>query len=130
MPLLVVLMAAVRMATAHGNGLYAIYLSSIHNLEPDVADGEDPCAFVAIPDYSVSLHIGGLFAILGTAFLGTMLPLIVNRYMKNVSPVLLACGKLLGAGVILATGFIHMFPAANQVTPIPTLREHHFYIVT
>ena len=27
----------------------------------------------------------------------------------------LSCGKLFGAGVILATGFIHMFPSADQV---------------
>ncbi len=74
------------------------------------------CAASNLPEYSETLHIGGVFIILGTSFLGTILPLVINRYWKGVPRIIISCGKLFGAGVILATGFIHMFPSSDQAS--------------
>lgn len=72
-------------------------------------------------DYNKPLHIGAIFIIFATSVAGATLPLIVRRFATNIDNIYFSCGKLFGAGVILATGFIHMFPGADKNLTSPCL---------
>ena len=76
---------------------------------------ETPCAQALTKGYTQSLHIAAIFIVFATSITGATLPLFVKRLASHLDNVYLSCGKLFGAGVILATGFIHMFPTADQV---------------
>lgn len=87
--------------------------------------GGDPCASLEQGDYNLGLHIGAVFIILACSFVGVFLPLMIKlnpfwevpHYINKA----LYYGKFLGSGVILATGFIHIFPDACQELQQPCL---------
>ncbi|KND01589.1 ZIP zinc/iron transporter [Spizellomyces punctatus DAOM BR117] len=82
----------------------------------------DPCAAEVEGEYNMALHIAAIFIIMALSFLGTMLPILGRRTAKEKLP--FQCLKLFGAGVILATAFIHMLmPAQMQLTD-PCLPAH------
>ncbi|KAI8927529.1 Zinc/iron permease [Entophlyctis helioformis] len=80
-----------------------------------VAEAEaDACAFVFEGGYDRTLHIAAIFIIMATSFLGTLLPILGKRFVSSENgKVIITLLKLFGAGVILATAFIHMFIPAN-----------------
>ncbi len=59
-----------------------------------------------------------VFVIFGTSLLGTMIPILLNRTKLGSGKLFFACGKLFGAGVILATALVHMFFPATEVCTI------------
>ncbi|KAI8871572.1 ZIP zinc/iron transport family [Ramicandelaber brevisporus] len=81
-------------------------------------DAELACNQLAIDSDEVvdnSLRIGSLFIILVTSGIGALVPIIAQRLGAAKSPVfqgIIDFGLFFGAGVILATGLIHMFPGA------------------
>ncbi|KAI9360835.1 Zinc/iron permease [Zopfochytrium polystomum] len=90
------------------------------SLSPDATDGgggngavDDPCAADYSETYDMALHIWILFAIMLCSFAGTMLPVVGRRFKL--------LGKMFGAGVILATAWVHMFAPADQALTNPCL---------
>ncbi|KAJ2900009.1 hypothetical protein IWW38_000717 [Coemansia aciculifera] len=68
-----------------------------------------------VEDWDRGLQISGVFIILGVSALGAMLPVACKHVSwLNVSPWLLTLGKFFGAGVILATAFVHMLGGAIE----------------
>eukprot|EP00047_Mylnosiga_fluctuans_P024608 m.164896 g.164896 ORF g.164896 m.164896 type:complete len:366 (-) comp9889_c0_seq2:259-1356(-) len=82
---------------------------------------EDECASEEPPEYDRGFHIGAIFIILVTSLTGAVIPLVARHAGTGISPIALACAKLFGAGVILATGLIHMWPEADQSLTNPCL---------
>ncbi|RKO96927.1 hypothetical protein CXG81DRAFT_1242, partial [Caulochytrium protostelioides] len=75
--------------------------------------------------YSISFHIGAIFALIAVSLGGCLLPMwIGNTWAER--PMLrrfLTMGSLFGAGTVLATGFIHMFLPAQEALTSPCLSE-------
>ena len=65
--------------------------------------------------YDRDLHIAAIFIIFATSFIGAVIPLVASKLWQSMDTIYLSCGKMFGAGVILATGFIHLFAPADQV---------------
>eukprot|EP00698_Gefionella_okellyi_P021305 TRINITY_DN6874_c0_g1_i1.p1 TRINITY_DN6874_c0_g1~~TRINITY_DN6874_c0_g1_i1.p1 ORF type:complete len:537 (-),score=104.53 TRINITY_DN6874_c0_g1_i1:47-1657(-) len=76
----------------------------------------DPCALDAdalAVEYDMPLHIGAIFILLVVSLFGTLLPVIGGRVPRlRIPAVVLKLGRAFGAGVILATAFVHMLPPA------------------
>ena len=69
----------------------------------------DPCAYEEPGDFTLSLHIGGVFAVLFASTLGAAIPLLAAHWPRcAVPPFFIALGKCVGTGVVLACGLIHM----------------------
>ncbi|KAJ2699397.1 hypothetical protein FB645_005337 [Coemansia sp. IMI 203386] len=70
-------------------------------------------------------HIAALFIIIGTSAVGVFLPIIsqTTRGFKGfgVPGFIIQLGQFFGAGVIIATAFIHLFPTANLSLASPCL---------
>lgn len=74
---------------------------------PDTSDCYDP-------DYSQKLRIAAVFVILVASTLGVMLPALHKAIpWLHKERTLFQVLRSFGAGVILATGFVHMFPDAS-----------------
>eukprot|EP00053_Salpingoeca_punica_P016100 m.150208 g.150208 ORF g.150208 m.150208 type:complete len:319 (-) comp16877_c0_seq1:2428-3384(-) len=70
---------------------------------------EDPCALVLEEEYDRPLHIGAIFILMGVSLLGTATPWLLTRMgYSHKDSIIMPCGKLFGAGVIIATGLVHM----------------------
>ncbi|CAL5221030.1 g3148 [Coccomyxa viridis] len=81
--------------------------------DPCAAGADDGCTD---PDFALKLRIGAVFILLASSTLGVWLPFIagkVSPYAATGSSMFFML-KAFGAGVILATGFIHMWPDAND----------------
>ncbi|KAF9987165.1 hypothetical protein BGZ75_000983 [Mortierella antarctica] len=68
-------------------------------------------------DYSLPLHIGGLFANMAASALGVLLPILFAYTTFNAKTTgrihsVIQTARNFGSGVILATAFIHMLPSA------------------
>uniref|UniRef100_A0A6B2LBJ7 Zinc/iron permease n=1 Tax=Arcella intermedia TaxID=1963864 RepID=A0A6B2LBJ7_9EUKA len=63
-------------------------------------------------EYNEPLHIASIFIILTTSALGVFLPTILRAFKGEGLDFAVALGKFFGAGVITATGFVHVFPEA------------------
>jgi len=74
-------------------------------------------------DYDLSLKIGSIFVLLIFSFIGVATPTLVKGRDWKIVDQILFVGKFFGAGVITATGFIHIFPSAVQVLSDPCLPE-------
>ncbi|KAG5186524.1 hypothetical protein JKP88DRAFT_195725 [Tribonema minus] len=75
--------------------------------------GSAACSADDLENYSVGDHVGGLFIILACGGLGALLPVLAYRFprLKPYDDVV-TFGNFFGAGVVLATAFIHMIPPA------------------
>ncbi|KAJ2713040.1 hypothetical protein H4R19_002452 [Coemansia spiralis] len=73
------------------------------------------CLAAGVEDWDSRLQIGGVFIIMATGFAGAMLP-IVSRHVEWLAGAarVFTVGKFFGAGVILATSFVHMLGAAIE----------------
>eukprot|EP01118_Nematostelium_gracile_P011585 TRINITY_DN4136_c0_g1_i1.p1 TRINITY_DN4136_c0_g1~~TRINITY_DN4136_c0_g1_i1.p1 ORF type:complete len:372 (+),score=89.23 TRINITY_DN4136_c0_g1_i1:63-1118(+) len=82
----------------------------------------DECALNIDEPYDLGFHIGAIFIIMATSFIGTMIPVVGKRFpffkLKDLPFSLI---KMFGAGVILATGFIHMVLPATEALSNPCL---------
>jgi zinc transporter 1/2/3 len=74
-------------------------------------------------EYNLSLRIASIFILLFTSFVGVATPTLVKGRGWKVVDQILMIGKFFGAGVITATGFIHILPGAVQVLGDPCLPE-------
>lgn len=73
------------------------------------APSPDPCAYEEPDKFTLSLHIGGVFAVFFASALGAAIPLLSSLYPKfAIPPFAIVLGKCVGTGVILACGLIHM----------------------
>ncbi|CAF1021425.1 unnamed protein product [Didymodactylos carnosus] len=74
--------------------------------------------------YNLTLHIISIFVILVVSCLGASFSVVTTRIScLHVSPIIINVGKFFGTGVILATGFIHMLPDANEALTDPCLPD-------
>jgi zinc transporter 1/2/3 len=78
----------------------------------------DPCDEIDTGEYDMPMHIASVFILLAVSFLGTLIPIIGKRSRRlRMSDYMFAIAKNFGTGIILATGFVHMFcPAAENLT--------------
>ncbi|KAI8322376.1 Zinc/iron permease [Martensiomyces pterosporus] len=70
------------------------------------------------PLWNNDWHIAALFIIIGTSAFGVFIP-ILSRTSRSVGALaipmyVIQFGQFFGAGVIIATAFIHLFPAAHS----------------
>ncbi|KAJ2707104.1 hypothetical protein FB645_001080 [Coemansia sp. IMI 203386] len=73
------------------------------------------CSAAGVEDWDRSLQIAGVFIIFAVGGLGATLPIACkNISWLNVSPKIITTGKFFGAGVILATAFVHMLGGATE----------------
>ena len=82
------------------------------------------CALAAAEDprAALALRVAAIFIIAAGSAFGMFLPLLLQRWRafdKNKAPFFVL--KAFGAGVILATGVIHMYPAASSALTSPCL---------
>ncbi|KAJ2360005.1 hypothetical protein H4S01_005915 [Coemansia sp. RSA 2610] len=85
---------------------------------------DDPaeCLAAGVENWDQGLQIGGVFIILALSLAGAMLP-VVCKHTKwlQASTRVFTVGKFFGAGVILATAFVHMLGAAIETLGDPCL---------
>ncbi|KAJ2161537.1 hypothetical protein GGF46_001392 [Coemansia sp. RSA 552] len=76
-------------------------------------------------EWNRSAHIVALFAIVGASAVGVFLPIIgqtIHGLRQMAMPMfLIQLGQFFGAGVIVATAFLHLFPTANNALSDPCL---------
>eukprot|EP01119_Soliformovum_irregulare_P024210 TRINITY_DN8625_c1_g1_i1.p1 TRINITY_DN8625_c1_g1~~TRINITY_DN8625_c1_g1_i1.p1 ORF type:complete len:384 (+),score=86.19 TRINITY_DN8625_c1_g1_i1:41-1153(+) len=78
------------------------------------------CQFAGLGDYDTGLHVGAIFIIAGTSFLGTLLPIAAKKIpLLRIRELPFSCAKMFGSGIILATSLIHMLlpGIANLTNP-------------
>jgi len=84
----------------------------------------DPCFQAISGQYDQGLHIMAIFLVLLSSWLGCSLPIVLIRFPNAIfMQRLMYCCRFFGAGVILSTGFVHIFPAAVQALSDPCLPE-------
>ncbi|KAJ2722554.1 hypothetical protein GGI07_003261 [Coemansia sp. Benny D115] len=73
------------------------------------------CSAAGVEDWDRTLQIAAVFIILVIGGIGAMIP-VACRHIRwfNISPKVLSTGKFFGAGVILATAFVHMLGGATE----------------
>mmetsp|Transcript_23479 Transcript_23479/g.38590 ORF Transcript_23479/g.38590 Transcript_23479/m.38590 type:complete len:390 (-) Transcript_23479:371-1540(-) len=83
---------------------------------------EDACLLGDLGEYDRPLHIAAVFIILATSGLAALIPVLLSHAKKLKVPTLFfeIC-RAFGAGVILATAFIHMIPPAIENLTNPCL---------
>ncbi|KAJ2161526.1 hypothetical protein GGF46_001381 [Coemansia sp. RSA 552] len=77
-------------------------------------DDSTECMARGVDDWDQGLQVGGVFLILGLSFLGALLPIGCRHLQITGLQRAFAIGKFFGAGVILATAFVHMLGAAIE----------------
>jgi hypothetical protein len=83
------------------------------------APPEDPCAYESPDKFTLSFHIGGVFAVLFASAIGAALPLFASLGPKNATTqFVIIIGKCVGTGIILACGLIHMLLVSGRQTSI------------
>lgn len=124
-------LASAGAGAAHAGHDHAAHAASSHDhsLPPGVvalsgAELVEACALAAAEDPrgALDLRIAAIFVIAIGSAIGMFLPLLLQRWRafdKNRAPFFVL--KAFGAGVILATGIIHMYPAANSALSSPCL---------
>ena len=69
----------------------------------------------SLEPYDVQRHIEAIFIILGSSLIGTALPILSYKSSRfQLNPFIILLLKSFGTGVILATGYVHMFTPADQ----------------
>ncbi|KAJ3058605.1 hypothetical protein HK102_010402, partial [Quaeritorhiza haematococci] len=87
-------------------------------------EGGDKCAEASTGDYDHHMHVASIFIIMALSFVGTMLPLAAKRMsFFKINDMIFQYLKLFGAGVILATAFVHMYTPAVENLTNPCLPE-------
>lgn len=97
--------------------------TAISDAPADVLELEDSCAADLTGEYDLNFHIVILFVIMLCSFVGTMLP-VIGRKVKilgKITDLPFQCGKMFGAGVILATAWVHMYSPADKIFANPCL---------
>ena len=86
--------------------------------------GVTPCQSRPEANYDYGLHVGALFIVLAVSCLGATTPILLkygSAWARNSFNVryAVACGKLVGTGIVLACGLIHMLQPASQSLSSP-----------
>ncbi|KAJ1989708.1 hypothetical protein EDC05_004506 [Coemansia umbellata] len=83
------------------------------------------CYAAGVDDWDKGLQIGAVFIILAVSLVGVLLP-ILCKHTKwlSISPRVINTGKFFGAGVILATAFIHMLGESMETLKDECLDAH------
>ncbi|KAI9013691.1 ZIP zinc transporter-domain-containing protein [Hyaloraphidium curvatum] len=78
------------------------------------------CSEVTEDEYNLNLHIANVFIQIAVSFSGCLIPILSRRFsFLRVSEFVWSMFKHFGAGIILATGFIHVFaPAYGNLSSI------------
>ncbi|KAJ2763330.1 hypothetical protein IWQ57_005586 [Coemansia nantahalensis] len=78
-------------------------------------DAAGECMAAGVEDWDSRLQVGGVFIVMVAGFAGAMLP-VVSRHVEWLAGGVrvFTVGKFFGAGVILATAFVHMLGAAIE----------------
>ncbi|KAK9766905.1 hypothetical protein K7432_003656 [Basidiobolus ranarum] len=85
---------------------------------------ENNCSAEIVTNYNMPLHIAAVFIILIASALGVFSSLLASRFKQfSKGHLFVTLGKHFGTGVILATGFIHMFPGALFALTNPCVPE-------
>ncbi|KAJ3330324.1 hypothetical protein HDU76_005964 [Blyttiomyces sp. JEL0837] len=122
--------SASRLPAATGRHSFAAFghfddtnATTIDNTSGGSDDTVGPCAADFNDEYDTHLHIAALFMIMGFSFLGTMIPIIGSRFTNfaKITGLPFQCGKLFGAGVIIATSLVHMLAPAVLTLNNPCL---------
>ncbi|KAJ2751581.1 hypothetical protein H4S06_004114 [Coemansia sp. BCRC 34490] len=95
--------------------LAVLALSAVAASQGQAGEGEGQtkanaeCLAAGVADWNRGLQIGGVFIVLGISAAGVMLP-VGCRYIRwlDIDKRILCGGKFFGAGVIMATAFVHM----------------------
>lgn len=116
---------------AHDHAAHAAGAPHDHSLPLGVvalegAELAAACALAASEDArsasALDLRVAAIFIIAAGSALGMFLPLLLQRWRafdRNRAPFFVL--KAFGAGVILATGIVHMYPAASSALSSPCL---------
>ncbi|KAJ2848345.1 hypothetical protein IWW36_003355 [Coemansia brasiliensis] len=74
------------------------------------------CLAAGVEDWDEKMQVGGVFIILVVSFLGVMLPIGFKHIgrLQQAGQQVFVVAKFFGAGVILATAFVHMLGAAIE----------------
>lgn len=87
----------------------SIYMSYNENAVPM------RCNALQHESYSVAWHVVALFVVLGSSFVGTVLPILGKRVDAfRVPEYVYAIGKSIATGVVLGVAVIHMLEPANE----------------
>jgi len=82
----------------------------------------DPCAATqTVGNYDLQTHIGAIFILLFTSWMGVAFPIFAKHQGWNSIAFPLQVGKFFGAGVITATGFVHILPDGLAALTNPCL---------
>ncbi|KAK9762448.1 hypothetical protein K7432_011801 [Basidiobolus ranarum] len=85
---------------------------------------EGSCESETSVNYKQGLHIGAIFIIMATSALGSCFSMLIKAFPKfKLGKDIITVGRHFGTGVILATGFIHMFPGAMRSLTNPCIGE-------
>ncbi|RHY51483.1 hypothetical protein DYB34_006638 [Aphanomyces astaci] len=103
--------------------LLALAATTVH-ADDAVGTIPDDCGVVLGKDdiYDQKLHIAAIFIVFGVSIFGSFLP-VVSSYVSCLrnSQKLLSLLNSFGFGVVIATAFIHMIPAAMEMLGNPCL---------
>ncbi|KAK9257352.1 Zinc/iron permease [Lipomyces tetrasporus] len=94
-------------------------------------DIEPGCSSSNLDHYNLSLRIGSVFIVLAASAFAVFLPLVIQRLIKSgtkstTAEWILVIIKQFGAGVIVATAFIHLLPDAFESFANPCIGEISF----
>jgi len=88
----------------------------------DTSNYTDPFSTTEGGEYDLPLHIASVFILLVTSSLGVAIPSVVKQMKWGPKfHGILRVGRFFGAGVITATGFVHIFPDAVSTLTNPCL---------
>lgn len=74
----------------------------------------DPCSEEIPSDYNIGLHVAALFVIFACSAAGVLCPIVFARVKNDFIQRILFAAKFFGAGVILCTAVIHIYPEAVE----------------
>ncbi|KAK9235680.1 Zinc/iron permease [Lipomyces kononenkoae] len=94
-------------------------------------DIEPDCTSLNLDNYNLPLRIGSVFIVLIASAFAVFLPLVIQRLLKSgdkssTAEWILVLVKQFGAGVIVATAFIHLLPDAFETFSNPCIGELSF----
>ncbi|KAJ5944484.1 hypothetical protein N7516_004652 [Penicillium verrucosum] len=93
--------------------------------------GSAPSCGVRSRDYDIPLRIGTLFVVLVTSSIGVFAPILLMKLPSaSINGVVSTVIKQFGTGIIIATGFIHLYTHANLMFTNDCLGELEYEATT
>ncbi|KAK9367240.1 Zinc/iron permease [Lipomyces kononenkoae] len=100
-------------------------------MNPQAMDIQPDCTALSLDNYNVPLRIGSVFIVFAASAFAVFLPLVIQKLLKSgdksaAAEWILVVVKQFGAGVIVATAFIHLLPDAFETFNNPCIGELSF----